>query len=82
MVDLDGIALVESRTPRTKPDVDGGVYELNYEYERRLSMAARRAADLFDYCSMFSTASLLRALARAADFEVSAASAGLEAEPE
>jgi hypothetical protein len=34
------------------------VYEL--AYERRLSMAARRAADLFDYVSMFSTASLLR----------------------
>ena len=49
-------------------------------YDRRLSMAARRAADLFDYCSIFSTASLLRQLARAADFEVSAASAVLEAE--
>jgi hypothetical protein len=28
--------------------------------ELRLSMAARRAAELFDYVSMFSTASLLR----------------------
>ena len=53
------------------------MYELTYE--RRLSMAARRA-DLFDYVSMFSTASLLRELADAADFEVSAGAEFLEAE--
>ena len=42
MVDLDDVALEErSRTPRTKAGLDGGVYELTYE--RRLSMAARRA---------------------------------------
>ena len=41
------------------------MYELGYE--RRLSMAARRAADLFDHVAMFSTASLLRELADATD---------------
>ena len=70
MVDLDDLALEEkSRAPRTKADVDGGVYQLG-GYERRLSLAARRAADLFDHVPMFSTASLLRELADAADFNV------------
>ena len=49
-------------------------------YERRLSMAASRAADLFDYCSMYATASLLRELAEAEDFEVNVASDFLEGE--
>ena len=49
-------------------------------YDRRLAMAARCAADLFDYCSMYSTAALLRELAHAADFEVSAAAGFLEGE--
>ena len=52
----------------TKTDVDIQVFEM--AYERRLLMAARRAADLFDHVAMFSTASLLRELAEAADFEV------------
>ena len=68
------------RAPRTKAELDGSVYEL--AYERRLSMAAGRAADLFDHVAMFSTAVLLRELADAADFEVNAASAFLEAEAE
>jgi hypothetical protein len=63
---------------RTKAEVDSDVYEL--AYERRLSMAARRAADLFDHIAMFSTASLLRELADAADFEVSAAADFMETE--
>ncbi len=58
--------------PRTKTELDGEIYEL--AYDRRLSMAARRAADLFDHVAMFSTASLLRELAEAADFEVNVAS--------
>ena len=71
-LDLDDIALeAHSRTPRTKADLDVSVYELSYE--RRLSMAARREADLFDHVAMFSTASLLRELADAADSEVNAA---------
>jgi hypothetical protein len=45
-------------------------------------MAARRTADLFDHCAMYATASLLRELSHGADFEVSAATAVLEAEPE
>ena len=62
-LDLDDIALeAHPRTRRTKADLDGEVYELTYE--RRLSMAARRAADLFDYCSMYATASLLRSWPR------------------
>ena len=36
-------------------------------------MAARRAADLFDYCSMYATACFVRELAEAADFEVNIA---------
>jgi hypothetical protein len=59
MVDLDNIDL-KGPPFRTKAHVDQGVLEL--AYERRLSMAARRAADLFDV-SMHSTASLLRELA-------------------
>ena len=55
----------------TKTDVDIQVFEM--AYERRLLMAARRAADLFDHVAMFSTASLLRELAEAADFEVNVA---------
>ncbi len=75
----DDLALeAQSRTPRTKADLDLEVSEL--PYDRRLAMAARRAADLFDYCSMYTTAALLRELAHAADFEVSAASAFLESE--
>ncbi len=58
--------------PRTKADLDGEIYEL--AYDRRLSMAARRAPDSFDHAAMFSTASLLRELAEAADFEVNVAS--------
>ena len=64
MVDLDNLDL--ARPPVTKARLDIEVSDLTYD--RRLSMAARRAADLFDYCSMFSTASLLRALAHGADF--------------
>ena len=37
------------------------------------------AGNLFDYCSMYATAGLLRELVHAADFEVTAASAVLEA---
>ena len=61
MVDLDGFTY-EEHPPRTKAQLDVEVSALTYD--RRLSMAARRAADVFDYCSMFSTASLLRRLAR------------------
>ncbi len=79
MVDLDNIDLeAETRVPRTKADLDVEVSELSYD--RRLAMAARRAADLFDYCSMYATAALLRELAHAADFEVSAATGFLEGE--
>ena len=53
-----------------------------FPYDRRLSMTVRRAADLFDCVSMFSTASLMRELAHAANFEVSASTAFLEAEME
>ena len=78
MVDLDHLNLeAEPRGPRTKADLDIEVSELSYD--RRLAMAARRAADLFDYCSMYATAALLRELAHAADFEVSAASDFMEA---
>ncbi len=77
MVDFDDFTY-EDRPPRTKREVDGSVFELNHE--RRLSMAARRAADLFDYCSMYATASVLRELAEAADFEVKAASDFLNTE--
>ncbi len=81
MVDLDELELeARVRTPRTKADLDLEVSELSYD--RRLAMAARRAADLFDYCSMYATAALLRELAHAADFEANAASAFLEAEAE
>jgi hypothetical protein len=80
MSDFDDFALHEQPRLRTKADVDVEVAELSQE--RRLAMAARRAADLFDYCSMYSTASLLRELAHAADFELNTASAILEAEPE
>ena len=80
VVDLDDIALEGSLTPRTKAQFDTEVSEL--PFDRRLSMTARRAADLFEYVSMHWTASLLRELARAADLEVSAASAVMEAETE
>ena len=80
-LDLDDIPLeTHLCTPRTKADLDLEVSEL--PYERKLSMAARRAADLFDYGSMYATAALLRQLAHAADFEVSAATGFLEAESE
>ena len=61
MVDLDNLDL--EGPPRTKAQLDIEVSDL--PFDRRLSMAARRAADLFDYCSMFSTASLVRQLERA-----------------
>ena len=80
-LDLDDIALeAHPRAPRTKADLDVEIYELTYE--RRLSMAARRAADPFDHVAMFSTASLLRELADMADFEVNAAAGSLEVETE
>ena len=47
MVDLDNLDL--EGPPRTKAQLDFEVSDLTYD--RRLSMAARRAADLFDYCS-------------------------------
>ncbi len=79
MVDLDELELeARARTPRTKADLDLEVSELSYD--RRLAMAARRAADLFDYCSMYATAALLRELAHAADFEVSAAAGFMDFE--
>ena len=79
MVDLDDLDLeAQPRGPRTKADLDLEVSELSYD--RRLAMAARRAADLFDYCSMYATAGLLRELADAADFDVNAAVAVLEPE--
>ena len=78
MVDLDDLDLEAQRVPRTKADVDVQVREL--AYDRRLAMAARRAADLFDYCSMYATAALLRELAYAADSLTTAASVVLEPE--
>ena len=54
MVNLDEFTY-EEHPPRTKAELDVEVSDLTYD--RRLAMAARRAADLFDYCSMFSTAS-------------------------
>ena len=81
MVDLDDLDLdleAEPRGPRTKADLDLEVSELTYD--RRLAMAARRAADLFDYCSMYATAALLRELADAADSFTTAATAILEPE--
>jgi hypothetical protein len=66
------------RVPRTKADVDIEVWELSRE--RRLAMAARRAADVFSWVSMPATAALLRELAEAADSFTSAASAFLEPE--
>lgn len=77
MVDIDEFTY-EEHPPRTKAQLDVEVSDLTYD--RRLSMTARRAADLFDYCSLFSTASLLRQLARAADFEVSTAADFLESQ--
>ena len=74
MVDLEA----QPRAPRTKADVDVEVSELSRD--RRLAMTARRAADLFDYCSMYATATLLRELAHAAAFEVNAAAGFMEAE--
>ena len=70
-LDLDDIALEAHPRTSRKADLDLDVGELSYD--RRLSMAARRAADLFDYCSMYATASLLRERADAAEFEVNAA---------
>ena len=79
MVDLDDLNL-EGRggAPATKADLDVQGSELSYD--RRLAMAARRAADLFDYCSMYATAALLRELAYAADSLTTAASVVLEPE--
>jgi hypothetical protein len=55
-VNLDELDLRErAARPAHKADVDGGVLELSYD--RRLAVAARRVADLFDQVSMFSTAS-------------------------
>jgi hypothetical protein len=79
MVDLDDLNLeAGGRPPATKADLDIEVSEL--AYDRQLAMAARRAADLFDYCSMCATAGLLRELADAADSFTTAASAVLEPE--
>ena len=78
MVDFDELTSYGDAPPRTRAAIDTEVSELSYD--RRLAMAARRAADLFDYCAMYATASLLRELSHAADFEVSAASAFLEPE--
>ena len=49
-------------------------------YERRLAMAARRAADLFSWVSMPATAALLRELAEAADSFTTAATTIFETE--
>ena len=79
MIDFDEFTY-EEHPPRTKAALDVDVSHLTYR--RRQSMTGRRAANMFDYCSMLTTASMLRQLPRAADFEVSAASAALEAETE
>ena len=77
MVDLDDLDLeAQPRGPRTKAGLDIEVAEL--AYDRRLAMAARRAADLFDYCSMYATPALLRELADAADSFTSPAAAVLD----
>jgi hypothetical protein len=67
---LDDLLAGEDEVPRTKAALDTDVLELGRE--QRLAMAARRTADLFDHCSMYATAGLLRELARAADFELNA----------
>ena len=68
----------QPRGPRTKADLDLEVSEL--AYDRRLAMAARRVADLSITTRCNATASLLRELAHAADFEVSAAAGFMESE--
>jgi hypothetical protein len=79
VVDFDELTSYGDAPPRTKADVDIEVSELSYD--RRLAMAARRATDLFDHVAMFSTASLLRELPEAADFELNAASGFMEVDP-
>jgi hypothetical protein len=79
LLDDDLFEYEQERPPRTKADLDGDVY-YELSQDRRLAMVARRAADLFDHCSMYSTAALLRQLATAADFQVTAAAGFMEAD--
>jgi hypothetical protein len=60
-----GWTLEDPEPSKTRADVDAEVGELFYE--RRLSMTARRASDVFVWAGMFSTAHLLRALADEVD---------------
>jgi hypothetical protein len=61
VLDEDDLLLEQQRPLRTKADVDLEVGDL--PRERRLGMAARRAADVFSWARMPATASLLRELA-------------------
>jgi hypothetical protein len=65
VLDEDDLLLEQQRPLRTKADVDLEIGDL--PRERRLGVAARRAADVFSWARMPATASLLRALAYEVD---------------
>ena len=81
MVDLDDLALEKrSYTPRRRGASTAVCTSSHTTAGCRWRLDARRT--LFDHLAMFSTASLLRELANAADFEVNAATGFMEAETE
>jgi hypothetical protein len=64
---LDDLLAAENEVPRTKAALDSEVCELSQE--QQLAMTARRAADLFDHCSMYATGRTAARARTAADLD-------------